>query len=144
MNESLVCADAGVFIKLVVAEEDSDRADQLWERWKEEDVEVVSPSLLFFELTSVLRKKVYRDQLSPEEGKRALNTLHRLPVQVLIPPDLHRRAWQLAARFNRPTAYDAHYLALAEMMDCELWTADRRLFNAVKDELPWVHWLGGL
>ena len=48
----------------------------------------------------------------------------------------------LATRFNRPAAYDAHYLALAEMMNCEFWTADRRLFNVVKDELPWVRWLG--
>ena len=48
----------------------------------------------------------------------------------------------LATRFNRPAAYDAHYLALAEMMNCEFWTADRRLFNVVRDELPWVHRLG--
>jgi predicted nucleic acid-binding protein len=47
----------------------------------------------------------------------------------------------LATRFNRPAAYDAHHLALAEMMNCEFWTADRRLFNVVKDKLPWVHWL---
>jgi predicted nucleic acid-binding protein len=142
MNKSLVCADAGILIKLVVAEEDSDRADALWEQWKEDGVKVVSPGLLLFELTSVLRKKVHRGLLSPEEGEMAFDTVHRLPVQVLTPSDLHRRAWELAARFNRPAAYDAHYLALAEMMDCEFWTADRRLFNVVKDELPWVHWLG--
>jgi len=47
----------------------------------------------------------------------------------------------LATHFNRPTAYDAHYLALAEMLGCEFWTADRRLYNAVKEELPWVKWL---
>ena len=142
MNKSLVCADAGVLIKLVVAEEDSDRADSLWEQWKEDGVNVVSPGLLLFELTSVLRKKVHRGLLSPEEGERAFDTVHRLPVQVLTPSDLHRRAWELAAHFNRPAAYDAHYLALAEMMSCEFWTADRRLFNVVKDELPWVHRLG--
>jgi len=142
MNKSLVCADAGILIKLVVAEEDSDRADTLWEQWKEDGVKVVSPGLLLFELTSVLRKKVHRGLLSPEEGERAFDTVHRLPVQVLTPPDLHRRAWELAARFNRPAAYDAHYLALAEMLNCEFWTADQRLFNAVGDELPWVHWLG--
>lgn len=90
----------------------------------------------------MLRKKVHRGVLSPEEGERAFDTVHRLPVQVLTPSDLHRRAWELAARFNRPAAYDAHYLALAEMMNCEFWTADRRLFNVVKDELSWVHWLG--
>ena len=142
MNKSLVCVDAGVLIKLVVAEEDSDRADALWEQWKEEGVKIVSPGLLLFELTSVLRKKVHRGLLEPEEGKRAFDTVHRLPVQVLAPSDLHRRAWELATRFNRPAAYDAHYLALAEMMNCEFWTADERLFNTVRDELSWVRWLG--
>lgn len=142
MNKSLVCVDAGVLIKLVVAEEDSDRADALWEQWKEDGVKVVAPALLLFELTSVLRKKVHRGLLEPEEGKRAFDTVHRLPVQVLAPSDLHRRAWELATRFNRPAAYDAHYLALAEMMNCEFWTADERLFNTVRDELSWVRWLG--
>jgi predicted nucleic acid-binding protein len=142
MNRFLVCADAGILIKLVVAEEDSDRADALWERWKEDGVRVVAPGLLPFELTSVLRKKVHRGLLSPEEGKEAFDMVHRLPVQVLTPPDLYRRAWELATRFNRPAVYDAHYLALAEMMNCELWTADERLFNAVRDELSWVRWLG--
>ncbi len=142
MNKSLVCVDAGVLIKLVMAEEDSDRADALWEQWKEDGVKVVSPALLLFELTSVLRNKVHRGLLEPEEGKRAFDTVHRLPVQVLAPSDLHRRAWELATRFNRPAAYDAHYLALAEMMNCEFWTADERLFNTVRDELSWVRWLG--
>ena len=142
MNKSLVCVDAGVLIKLVMAEEDSDRADALWEQWKEDGVKVVAPALLLFELTSVLRKKVHRGLLEPEEGKRAFDTVHRLPVQVLAPSDLHRRAWELATRFNRPAAYDAHYLALAEMMNCEFWTADERLFNTVRDELSWVRWLG--
>ena len=48
----------------------------------------------------------------------------------------------MAKRFNRPQAYDSHYLALAEMLGLELWTADERLYNAVKDALPWVKWLG--
>jgi hypothetical protein len=33
-------------------------------------------------------------------------------------------------------AYDSFYLGLAERLGCELWTADRRLRNAV--DLPWV------
>jgi predicted nucleic acid-binding protein len=41
---------------------------------------------------------------------------------------------------NRAAAYDSFCLALAEAMQCELWTADRRLVNAVN--LPWVR-LGG-
>ncbi len=39
-------------------------------------------------------------------------------------------------RLNRAAAYDSFYLALAESLGCELWTADQRLHNAV--DLPWV------
>jgi len=63
-------------------------------------------------------------------------------VTLLTFPDLHNRAWQLATQLNRPTAYDAHYLALAKILDCEFWTADQRLVNAAQSTLPWVHWLG--
>lgn len=63
-------------------------------------------------------------------------------VKLLYPDGLHHVAWELAQRFNRPTTYDSHYLALAEMLGCALWTGDRRLYNVVKDELPWVKWLG--
>lgn len=63
-------------------------------------------------------------------------------MRICAPIGLHHRAWERAYRFKQPAAYDAHYLALAEMLGCEFWTADRRLHNAVKDELPWVKWLG--
>ena len=62
--------------------------------------------------------------------------------RAVSPVGLHQRAWELARHFNRPAAYDAHYLALAEMADCPFWTADKRLFNVVRNELEWVHWLG--
>jgi predicted nucleic acid-binding protein len=45
---------------------------------------------------------------------------------------------------NRPTAYDAQYLALAERLACDFWTADERLFNAASQQLPYVKWVGNL
>lgn len=46
--------------------------------------------------------------------------------------------WELAQKYNRPTAYDASYLALAEDAGCELWTADGRLVKAAAGTLPWL------
>jgi predicted nucleic acid-binding protein len=33
-------------------------------------------------------------------------------------------------------------LSLAEEAGCEFWTADQKLYNAVKDRMPFVKWLG--
>ena len=49
----------------------------------------------------------------------------------------------VAARYGLPAAYDAHYLALAEWMDIELWTADMKLINTLKPyKLGWVKGIG--
>jgi hypothetical protein len=40
-------------------------------------------------------------------------------------------ALRLAAAFKFPSAYDAFYLALAERLNAELWTADTRLCSKV-------------
>jgi predicted nucleic acid-binding protein len=55
---------------------------------------------------------------------------------------LHWRAMDLAERFSLPAVYDAHYLALAERLGGEFWTADRRLVEAVQGALPWVRLVG--
>jgi len=146
--KSSACVDANIIIKLVVEEADSDQADALWESWIRNDVQVISPSLLCYETTAVLRKKVYRNQLSESIAEKALsaalNLLDQQVSLVVSTVELHRRAWKLAHRLNRPTAYDAHYLALAETESCEFWTADERLYNSVKEKFPFIRWLGDL
>ena len=56
--------------------------------------------------------------------------------------DLHRRALELASLLQQGAVYDAHYMALAESLDCELWTADRRFHHAVGASIDNVKWLG--
>ncbi|MBI5653900.1 MAG: type II toxin-antitoxin system VapC family toxin [Chloroflexi bacterium] len=45
---------------------------------------------------------------------------------------------------NQPKVYDCYYLALAELMNCDLWTADERFYNSVKQKFTWVKWIGAL
>jgi alpha-galactosidase len=51
------------------------------------------------------------------------------------------RVFALAQRLALPAAHDAHYLALAERLGAEFWTADQRLVRAVQPQLSWVHGL---
>ncbi len=139
---SQICVDASVVLKLLLAEPDSDKAHALWASWIDQDVQPVAPCHLAFEVVSVIRNHVHRRSISAEAGQSAFEAFGAQDIVLIHPDRLDRRAWDLAQQYDRPTAYDAHYLALAETLGCELWTADRRLINALRGALPWVKWLG--
>jgi len=142
MTNSRVCADANLTLKLVFAEHDSPQARALWGFWQSGNVAVVAPSLWGYEVTSAIRNRVHRGLFPAEIEEQALETMHQLPVQLLAPDGLHRRAWEIARQLNRPAAYDSHYLAVAEIVGCPFWTADERLFNTAHAMFTWVNWLG--
>ena len=135
---SWVCVDANLVIKLVVEEVDSDRVRILWRHWLNASYNIAAPPLLRYEVTSVLRKQVARKLRTIEENRQALQRVLSFGIQYIEPPDFHRRAFDMAEQYGQPAAYDVHYLALAEFLDCEFWTADERLVNAVQDNLPWI------
>jgi predicted nucleic acid-binding protein len=58
---------------------------------------------------------------------------------LLHPDGIEENAWELAKRWNLPTSYDAAYLALAEILDYEVWTADNRLAGALRRKVSRLH-----
>jgi predicted nucleic acid-binding protein len=100
---------------------------------------LVAPSLLYFEVANALYQYHKHDILSKDAILLALQAAQSLPIQLHHPPQLHQQAIELAQQHGLPAAYDAHYLALADMISAELWTADLRLFNLVAGTLTWVH-----
>lgn len=85
---------------------------------------------------------MYRGFVANEEASPILNVLLRYPMTLYFDESLLKRGFELATEYNRPTAYDSQYLALAERLSCDYWTADERLFNAVNGKFPHVHYLG--
>ena len=129
-------------MKLILDEEDSLEVRAHWRSIEVGGAPLFAPSLLLYELTSNLRNKAHRGLLTDDEAASGLTFLMSLSVRTVPDLRLHPRALQLATAFNRPNAYDAHYLALAEELDCELWTADGRLYNAVHERFPLIRMLG--
>jgi predicted nucleic acid-binding protein len=139
---SPVCVDASVVLWALTPAPLSDQAEAALKKWRQERRTLVAPALFAFEVTSSLRRLVYLKELTPEEGERAFEKFLGIDVRLSHRRGIFSLAWDLAKRFDLPRAYDTAYLALAQLRNCEFWTADERLYNAVGKELHWVNWLG--
>lgn len=139
MKNSVV-VDASIALKWFIDEEDSDKAFDLLEKWKKQETLMLAPSLLVYEITNILYQNVRKGNLLKDE---AANSLRRLLIagikldggQYSI---IGVRAIELAQQYALKASYDAYYLALAEHEECELWTADTRLWRDVQGKIDWI------
>jgi predicted nucleic acid-binding protein len=93
--------------------------------------------LAIYELTSALSKDVHFSRMSEEAARLVLDHALQLEIELLMPDSSQTTAaFDWARRLRRASAYDCFYLALAESLGCELWTADQRLVNEAAQ--PWV------
>ena len=89
--------------------------------------DLVAPPLLWSEATAALRQRAFRNEVSSELAEKTLSTLLESRIERAIPSGLYREAYSLAGRMGWAKSYDAEYVALAQLFDCPLLTADARL-----------------
>ena len=140
---SFTCVDASLVIRTLVPGHLSDQAAALLEAWQRERTTLIAPTLLAFEVTSVLRRLVFLGEIATSEGEKAFQQFLRMEIRLSSQRSVFPLAWKLAQDLRRPRAYDTAYLALAQLRGCDFWTADERLYNAVRRRLDWVKWIGG-
>ena len=85
------------------------------------------------------RAAVARGNLSEEEGREAMALLLAVEAKKEPLPSPQESCNQ-ARRYQR-SVYDSWYLYVAERAGCEFWTADQKLYNAMKDKVSFVRWL---
>jgi predicted nucleic acid-binding protein len=86
-----------------------------------------APHLIDVEVVQALRRYQLAGRLDAERGRVALAQLAAFPIRRYPHDALLPRVWALRANL---TAYDAVYVALAEVLDAPLLTRDRRLAAA--------------
>jgi predicted nucleic acid-binding protein len=86
-----------------------------------------APQLLDLEVTQVLRRYCTAGELDPERARQALGDLTDLAITRYPHPPFLPRIWELR---HNVTAYDAAYVALAEVLAAPLLTGDVRLAAA--------------
>jgi predicted nucleic acid-binding protein len=91
------------------------------------DDDLNAPHLLDLEMIQALRRLVRRAEITSEQAVAALDGLASLPLERYPHEAFIGRIWELRDSLS---AYDAAYVALAEILGARLLTADRRLAAA--------------
>ena len=119
----MVC-DAGALVELLLGTRAGDAVDRALRDRAVADV----PALCDIEVCAAARSQVARGVLAASRAEELLADLADLPIVSWPHAPLLGRVWALRENVS---AYDAVYIALAESLEAQLVTADRRLANAV-------------
>lgn len=138
----MICVDASVAAKWILSEEHSERALALYAESVQVGEPVVAPALLPFEIANILRLRMVRDNVSFAQAQQLMEQFQSFPLRYPVRRRLGLRALELASTYNLPAVYDAHYLALAQLLSCPFWTDDRRLLRNLAGRLDFVRWIG--
>ena len=141
MTDNLVVIDASVVVKAILPNPLQNHCLLLVQTFDKK--QPVAPALWAYETTSAIAKSVHFGAVTEEEAYQALEKLDGLGVRQFVPDaEQNLAAFNWTLRLKRASAYDSYYLVLAQMLECDFWTADQRLFNALQENHPgWVHWI---
>lgn len=88
---------------------------------------LVAPHLIDVEVLAAWRRLAGTGRLEEQRAELARSDLRSLAIERVPHGPLLERAWELRANL---TAYDATYVALAELLGAALVTADEKLAGA--------------
>lgn len=125
--------DASLIAAVLFDESHSVAARRFLAEEIEASARLIAPGLLILELASIAAKKVWLGAASAANGAAAIDATLRLVDRPVDAADLVQRAFAhaLAHRFS---AYDATYLALAEMRGSRVATLDIRFVRRAEQE----------
>lgn len=70
------------------------------------------------EASSALHEMAWRGEITKPRAKTMLERLLKAPVEIRTPDGLIQAAWKVADELGWAKTYDAHYVALAQLLKC--------------------------
>ncbi len=131
----MIVVDASAAVKWFFVEERSVQARAILRAVLVGSENVVAPPLLVSEVVNAIRRRMFREALPLSEARQFVSAFLDVPKTLWSPDRLYIRALEVAEEYNLPAAYDAQYVAAAELLECTLWTADERLLRALGGRL---------
>lgn len=120
----MIVLDASAVIELLL---NTERGMLVGERVADPRESLHAPHLISVEVTQVLRRYVAAGSVGADTAQEALADLSALDIARYAHEPFLERIWELR---DNLTAYDAAYVALAEVLDSPLLTLDAKLAAA--------------
>lgn len=138
---SVLVVDASVAAKWFVEEEYGEAALSILDKKNQ----LHAPDFLLLEMDSIICKWTRRGIVTPAEGSDLRYALRGYPIRYHHFTTFLDPAFAIANRTGR-SVYDCLYVALAATLKGRVITADRRLYDALKNGLLQKHvgWVGDI
>jgi predicted nucleic acid-binding protein len=140
--EHAVVLDANVVVRAFLDEEYSDLAVAIITDSVADGRPIFAPFHFQSEVMNTIHKHRCQRNISSEEANQALARFLQLQVNLVSSPELNERAFAFAHEHGLATVYDSLYAVLAESLDAEFWTNDRRFIRQAGSSASWIRWLG--
>ena len=122
--------DASIVVDWVAPDADPEGpAVRLLARWAASETPLLAPRILMEEVSNALVTGCRRGRWEGLAAGRAYAHLRRLPIALRDDAATLDRAWDLSRRHDNHPVYDMQYVALADQLGQQLFTADQALLQ---------------
>jgi predicted nucleic acid-binding protein len=137
-----IVIDASVVLKWYLKDEEWGQ-EAVWflEQHVAGNIVLFAPTILTYEVLNALLVAERTGRIAEQTTETAFEGFVELEIEFPDPFVDYSDILSLARSFHR-TVYDASYISLANKKNIDFVTGDKRLYNAVKDKLKWVKWIG--
>ena len=127
-----IVIDASVIVKWFIDEKDSDKAEKIKEQFINEEINLIIPSLLYYEVLNALK---YSKLFKLDELNLVGESIENYGFNaVVIKNEIREKMVEIAIN-NDISIYDASYIALAEKFNTQLITADEKISKKLPKSL---------
>jgi predicted nucleic acid-binding protein len=129
-RETLKVLDASVILKWFLKEQDSSKAVNLKRKIINGELIAIAPDLILYELANALR---YKKGYKPELVSEAINAIIDLDMEIIVPTESLIKESAVISFEKDISIYDAIYVALAKETGYNFITADKKLYQSIKE-----------
>jgi len=125
--------DASIVSKWFIEEQHTNKALQIRDLYAQGKVDITLPVLILFELGNVLLR---HPSITLEASKGAFESFLGLGIKLksFVETEVLTKTLETSRRFNI-TFYDASYVTLSKLQNAKFVTADKKLYDKIKNEI---------